>query len=92
MGAAQTRPPTSEEFRLSPEYFPPRGAAYNFVLGRSPAVCAVLTRSPMPALDPRPVATPRTRRLRMAAVPAIVWSVIAMLAFFLLVAAARRTP
>lgn len=47
----------------------------------------MLTRASMPALDPRPVALPRTRRLRRAAVPAIVWSVIAMLAFFLLVAA-----
>jgi len=65
----------------------PVAEACALVLGRSPAVCAVLTRAPMPALDPRPVALPRTRRPKRAAVPAIVWSVIAMLAFFLLVAA-----
>jgi len=47
----------------------------------------VLTRASMPALDPRPVALPRTGRPRRAAVPAIVWCLLAMLAFFLLVAA-----
>lgn len=65
----------------------PGTQAYASVIGRSPAVCAVLTRASMPALDQRPAALPRTRRPQKAAVPAIVWCVITMLAFFLLVAA-----